>query len=201
VFSASLDDVVAALVICHFITDRKRALQALVQASPLPILALEPDGRINFWNRAAEKVFGWTEAEVYGHPLPFVPDDRKDESRRMRAQEMEGEVLLNREIRRLRKDGSTIDLTVSSAPIRDRTSVLTGTICVYLDVTERNRLENHLRESARLDSLAVLAGGMAHDFNNLLTSILGNASLAIEDAPRGSEQEKRYAPLWARWTG
>ncbi|MDQ1469066.1 MAG: hypothetical protein QOJ99_546 [Bryobacterales bacterium] len=200
VFSASLDDVVAAVVLCHSITDRKKALQgledahaalqALVQASPLPILAMEPNGRINFWNRAAEKVFGWTEAEVYGRSLPFVPDERKEESRRMRAQDLKGDVLLNREIRRQHKNGSLIDLTVSSAPIRDRTGAITGTICVYVDVTERNRLEEHVRQSARLDSLGVLAGGIAHDFNNLLTSILGNASLAIEDATPGSEQER-----------
>jgi two-component system cell cycle sensor histidine kinase/response regulator CckA len=199
VFSASADDVIAALLVCHCITDRKKALQgledahaalqALVQASPLAVVAMERDGRVNFWNRAAEKVFGWTEAEVHGHPLPFVPEERKDEFRRMRAQDLKGEIVLNREIRRLRKDGSSIDLTVSRAPIRDRTGALTGTICLYVDVTERNRLEDHLRRSARLDSLGVLAGGLAHDFNNLLTSILGNASLAIEDAVPGSEQE------------
>ena len=51
------------------------------------------------------------------------------------------------------------------------------------DITERRRIETKLVESAKLESLGVLAGGIAHDFNNLLTGILGNASLARQELP------------------
>lgn len=51
---------------------------------------------------------------------------------------------------------------------------------------ERRQIENKLVESAKLESLGVLAGGIAHDFNNLLTGILGNASLARQDLPPSS---------------
>ena len=54
------------------------------------------------------------------------------------------------------------------------------------DVTERRRIESKLVESAKLESLGVLAGGIAHDFNNLLTGILGNASLARQELPPSS---------------
>ncbi len=51
------------------------------------------------------------------------------------------------------------------------------------DITERKQLEQQLRQTAKLESLGLLAGGIAHDFNNLLTGIMGNASLALDDMP------------------
>ena len=51
---------------------------------------------------------------------------------------------------------------------------------IIRDITERKRLDDALRQSAKLESLGVLAGGIAHDFNNLLTGILGNISLALD---------------------
>ena len=173
VFSPKLDEVEAAIIYCHDITDRKKALQgledahaalqALVHASPLPILAMETDGRINFWNRAAERVFGWTESEVLGKPLPYIPEERREESREMRERDLAGEVVLNHEIRRHRKDGSMIDLMVSAAPIRDRKGALKGTICVYVDVTERKQLEERLRQA--LAHLNCLARRRRHSFS------------------------------------
>src|SRR5439155_535765 len=59
-------------------------------------------------------------------------------------------------------------------------------IAWVLDRSEHQKLENRLREAAKLESIGLLAGGIAHDFNNILTSILGNASLAYEYTPAES---------------
>ena len=55
------------------------------------------------------------------------------------------------------------------------------------DITDRKQLDQQMQQTARLESLGILAGGIAHDFNNLLAGILGNAGLALSDAPPGSE--------------
>ena len=58
-----------------------------------------------------------------------------------------------------------------------------GAVAAFLDVTERRRNEERLRQTQKLESLGLLAGGIAHDFNNLLTGILGNASMILDDVP------------------
>jgi PAS domain S-box-containing protein len=65
-------------------------------------------------------------------------------------------------------------------PLRDAAGEIYGVCGISTDITERKRLEEKLRETAKLESLGVLAGGIAHDFNNLLTGILGGASLLRE---------------------
>ncbi|PWU02234.1 MAG: hypothetical protein C5B51_21315 [Terriglobia bacterium] len=63
----------------------------------------------------------------------------------------------------------------------------------YLE--ERIRNESRLRETQKLESVGILAGGIAHDFNNILTGVLGNASLALDDVPRGSHLAMRLADV------
>jgi len=83
-----------------------------------------------------------------------------------------------------RKDGTTFPVEISlSVTSEDGYLVI---LALITDITERKRIEDQLRESAKLESLGVLAGGIAHDFNNLLTGVLGNASMAMQELPAGS---------------
>lgn len=122
-------------------------LRAMIQASPLAITVLAPDGIVRTWNAAAEKIFGWTESEAVGRFLPIVPPDLLDEHRLLRERAMRGDRLDGIEVVRRRKDGSPIDVRVSTAPIRNAAGEVTGILGIMADITEAKRTEASLRES------------------------------------------------------
>ncbi len=138
------------------ITERKRAeealqeanetLQAIIQSSPLAIISLDPEGNVTHWNPAAERVFGWSERESLGRFLPLVPDEKRDEHRALRERVLRGEGFSDVQARRRKKDGSPIDISISTAPLRDAQGRIIGIISVNVDITERKRAEEALRE-------------------------------------------------------
>jgi two-component system, cell cycle sensor histidine kinase and response regulator CckA len=139
------------------ITERKRAeeelratneqLQALVQSSPVAIIVLDPEGHVKLWSPASERVFGWTETEVLDRFLPYVPADKIEEHGVSRARVLGGESFTGIEVRRRRKDGMPVDLSVSTVPLRDAQGRITGIMSMNVDITDRRRAEEALRES------------------------------------------------------
>jgi PAS domain S-box-containing protein len=140
-------------------TERKRiertfqetdeSLRALIEASPLATFALDPDGKVTMWNPAAERIFDWRESEVMGRPLPIVPTEKQDEFRALRQRVLRGEALAGLELRRQKKDGSLIDITLWAAPLRGAHGHTTGIMCVIADVTERKRSEEVLAQRTK----------------------------------------------------
>ncbi len=139
------------------ITQRKKAeedlreardkLQALVQASPLGIIGIDPQARVMSWNAGAERIFGWRQEEVIGRRLPIVQADKVQEFQQLQERELRGEQLLSLELRRQKKDGSLIDISLSTAPLYDADGKLTGSVGIIDDITARKRTEEALRES------------------------------------------------------
>ncbi len=132
-----------------------QTLKALIQASPVAIDVLDLDGKVKMWNPAAEKMFGWTEEEVLGQPLPRIPKDKQDEFRELYKSVLQGNSLSGLEIRRQKKDGSLIDVSISTAPIRDADGNIIGSMGILTDITEKKQTGVKLKNS--LDQLRALA--------------------------------------------
>jgi PAS domain S-box-containing protein len=173
--------------ILHDITHRKAAeaalmetnakLQAIIETSPLAIVTLDLGGRVLAWNPAAERMFGWSAAEALNRVLPVVPEaERTELLDRVRS----GEPLLGAEKRRLRKDGSLIDTTLWTAPLRDSAGEVSGVMGIYADVTQSKQLEEQFQQAQKMEAVGRLAGGIAHDFNNILTVITGYGEMVAE---------------------
>ncbi|MDB4916466.1 MAG: sensor protein [Gemmatimonadetes bacterium] len=158
-------------------------IEAVVQASPVAIMTLDTNLCITSWNSGAERLFGWTSAEVMGARYPIVPDAMWTEYLVQHGTLLrEGRTSDERRVLR-RKDGSTVVVSVSASLLRDDSGEVVGAVMVALDLTERERLEADLRQAQKMEAVGQLAGGVAHDFNNLLTIILNYAQMNLAELP------------------
>jgi PAS domain S-box-containing protein len=124
-------------------------LQTLIQASPLAILALDLQERVSSWNPAAERMFGWSQAEVMGRPLPTIPPGQEQAFQAQHQRALQGIPLLGLELRRQRRDGSLIDIRLSTASLYDGAGAMTGIMGIIEDITEPKRLGETLRQVSR----------------------------------------------------
>ena len=141
-------------------------LAALIDASPVPILAYDRDGIVTLWSRASERVFGWSDEEVLGRPLPIVPDDLQEEFRRIRGEVMQGRSFSGYETRRRRKDGSLVDVILSNAGVPGPTGAIEEIVALNQDITQRRQAEKALREAGerlRLKLAATRTGSWEWD--------------------------------------
>jgi PAS domain S-box-containing protein len=145
---------VGGSIIGRDITARKLTEEALrkanetsVYGSPIPILAGDTVGNITMWNSAAERVFGWTEAEVRGKPNPIIPPEECDSAENLRLRMLSGETLTGIEVRRQKRDGTRVDMSLCATCLRDKDNKVRGTIGFLTDITERKRAERSLREA------------------------------------------------------
>jgi PAS domain S-box-containing protein len=164
-----------------------RRLEELVAGAPLAIMVLDNDTNVLMWNDASAEMFQWTAEEVIGRPLPTVPPEEREAFDGMRSRERRAESIRAESTRRRRKDGTILDVQISTAPLRDRDGAVIGVIGMVADVSEQRRLEAQLRMAQKMEAVGLLAGGVAHDFNNLLTAIKGFGSLLQMAIPPGEE--------------
>jgi PAS domain S-box-containing protein len=119
-------------------------LSAIVQSSDDAIIGKDLNGNVVSWNAGAERMFGYSAAEMVGASIErLVAPDRPDEERRILANANRGETRLYETIR-VRKNGSLVDISLSVSPIRDAQGHIVGVSSIARDITERKRAEEQI---------------------------------------------------------
>ncbi|MHC4660229.1 MAG: sensor histidine kinase [Planctomycetota bacterium] len=141
-----------------FVTDRTEAskademrqiLASIVENSSDAVISTDLDGKFQAWNPAAETMYGYTAQEILGQPVDMLMRDRAPEWANIRQKLTRGEIIFRPRARRLRKDGSPIDVSIVLAPIRDESGEIVGTSGIHRDISERARWEETLEAKNR----------------------------------------------------
>ncbi len=178
----------AAMAVTHArLSQARRLLEAAMEQTADSVVITDAQRRVVYVNPAFERVSGYARAEVVGTIDPtFGTLQRDDESLALWDVLAAGQVWRGRVAGRT-KSGERVTEDAIIAPMRDDNGRIAHHVAVKRDVTRELRLEEHARQSQKLESVGRLAGGVAHDFNNLLGVILGYSGLALNCLPPGHE--------------
>ncbi|HEX7766455.1 MAG TPA: PAS domain S-box protein, partial [Nitrospira sp.] len=171
------------LIVCEDITEQRRTqalirdrdqqlqtttqfLHTLVQESPLPIVSLDAEARVTSWNQAATKLFGWTEEEVLGRELPYVPTGQEAEADALWNHGIHHGIRGPLSLRRQRKDGKLLDLLLWPVFVEDPTGRLSTAVGLYVDQSDLRQAEDaRLHSEERLRSFLNALDDLAFEFD------------------------------------
>src|SRR4051812_31278588 len=128
-------------------------LAAIVTSSDDAIVSKNLDGVVQSWNAGAERIFGYTAAEMIGRPIIILlPPERIDEEATILSKIRAGERVDHFETIRVHKDGHRLDISVTISPIKDSSGTVVGASKIARDISEHKRL---IRERERVYQLGV----------------------------------------------
>jgi PAS domain S-box-containing protein len=175
--------VIGAAKIARDITAGKRAqdlaqrLAAIVDGSDDAIISKNLNGIIASWNKAAERLFGYTAEEAIGQPvIMLIPADRHDEEPSIIARLLRSERIEHFETVRRRKDGSLVEISLTISPIKDAHGRVVGASKIARDITEQ-KLAN--------ERIQLLAHEVDHRAKNLLALIQATVHLSHAESAQG----------------
>ena len=153
----------------------KEYLESIINNSADAIVTSDLDGIVTSWNEGAERIFGFSEEEVTGKFLPFVPDIIREGENENIARLKQGEVLKDIETLRRKKDGSIIEVSLTLSPIKDAAGEVIGICGISRDISEKKRVEKELiRRSQEMSRLFFISSAMRStlELNKLLRMVL-----------------------------
>ncbi len=168
--------------------------QLVMGITDCAIYMMDPNGLIVSWNAGAERIKGYSAAEIIGKHFSafYTEEDRASGlperalATALRTGKFESENW------RVRKDGTRFWASVLIDPLRDPNGELLGFAKITRDMTERRAIQEQLNQSQKMEAIGQLTGGVAHDFNNLLTVILGNLDSLWRQLPTEETRLRRF---------
>jgi len=150
----------------------QRQLAAIVESSEDAILTKDPNGIITNWNPGAERLYGYSAAEVIGRPVAILaPPERPEEIPALMKRLLRGEPSEHHSTERIRKDGTRLTVDLSLSPLRNEQGEIVGVSSIAHDITAQKRAEEALRRNEKLATAGRLAAAVAHEINNPLEAV------------------------------
>lgn len=167
--------------------DPRLHLAAIVASADDPIISKNLDGIIMSWNQAACQMFGYSEDEMIGTPiLKLIPQDLYYEEEEILRKLRAGERIDHYETRRLRKDGSMVEVSVTISPVKDDSGKVIGASKIVRDISDRKRMEHLLVQSEKIAATGRMAAAVAHEINNPLEALVNLIFLARQSTPKSN---------------
>jgi hypothetical protein len=183
------------------LSERKRSEEtireqaALLDVTSDAIFVQALDNQILFWNKGAERLYGWQAAEA----LVLSANELLDQESSPQLEEIHKTVTdagsWHGELNQVTKDGKEIIVESRWTLMRDEQGKPKSILVVNTDITQKKELERQFLHAQRLESLGTLASGIAHDLNNMLTPILMSAQLLQLKLPNVDESIQRWLQM------
>ena len=171
------------LVVSRDVTERKRAEEQIREQAALldkardAILVQDLDGRIRYWNKGAERLYGWSGSEALGQNAKKLLFNETPAQlvEAMRVVAERGE--WTGELSQATKQGKALTVEGRWTLLLDASGRPTANLVINTDVTEKKQIEGQYLRAQRLESIGALASGIAHDLNNILAPIMMSAPM------------------------
>ena len=181
--------------IAHLAEHAAMHLAAIVESSDDAIISKDLRGTVTSWNKAAERIFGYTADEIIGRSITtIIPPELRADEPVILAKITAGERIEHFETIRVAKDGRRLNVALTVSPVRNAKGRIVGAAKIARDVTRQKEIEQALHMTERLAAVGRLAATVAHEINNPLEAVTNLIYLAKRDQGL-PDQARKYLEL------